>query len=169
MILSSYNTLCALRLVTLCFRRMSAASMIKENMAKRLDGSGKSIQFDEAMSLMVMMQIMAETGTVIGSLTSSLTRRIYDLLGMIEDHNLASSFKEVDGLSYFPCWRDHGEFGLHKKNKEGKFEYDCIPPSPKPQGELLSNNNEDLIYPEHCQIPKLPPNMKCGSVGFWYW
>ena len=139
--------------------------MIKDNIQKRHEGSDESVDFDEAMSLMAMMQIMAETRDIVGSFTSSLTHRIYDLLGMIED-NPASLFTEIDGLSYFNCWRDLGEWGLHKKDKDGNLVYDCFS-SPQPLQRQVATNYS-LIYPEQCQVPMPPTNMKCGSVGYWY-
>jgi hypothetical protein len=138
-------------------------------MQKRLESSDESIKFDEAMSLMVMMQIMAETGTIVGSFTSSLTRRIYDLLGMIEEE-APSLFKEVDELSYFTCWKDPGEWGLHKKDKDGQLEFDCIPPTPSSEQQVELTTNSETLYPEKCNVPQIPPPaMECGNVGFWYW
>ena len=122
---------------------------------------------------MVMMQIMAETRMVVGSLTSTMTRRIYDFIGMIEE-SPSSRFKDVDGLSYFTCWRDEDTWRLHKKNAAGELEFDCIPSTKmdKPASNVQNArvpSTEKGVYPEQCTLPGvIPTNMVCGSVGWWY-
>ena len=142
-------------------------------MSKRHKNVSQTPIFDEAMSLLVMMQIMAETRAVIGSFASTMTRRIYDFLGMIEE-DPRSRFKETDGLSYFTCWREEGEWGLHKKDREGKLAFDCI--DRRRDG---VDNPVESKWPDHTQLTinpvescnktkNLPSEMICGSVEWLY-